>query len=217
MMTLFTSLTLGQEKVLPRELNQTSSLSEILGWLDKTSFANASVGLKTIVSDAGLDPADRLTAKLSESAFFSPGFRLIKVDGCNLTLRNDNVKVLSFLTSSYNPDEVASLPGYRNGKRQSAALLFIPLDKMSDRKGKGPYRHTKDPEKVKLLGVWRTEFKKKGFFSREIFRIDMIPSEQGATKESMEAQILTFTFEKKEMSEQFNAAFRQAIKLCTAK
>jgi hypothetical protein len=207
-----TSTTFAQDNVrLPPELNRSSSLAEVLGWLDKTSFANARVGLSNDGSPGDSDsimPTDSLP---SEKAVFSQGFKLTNVDGCALTLRNDDVKVIRFSKSLERFRDVG------NTQTRYVTELYVPLYRLSHRKGKAPYRHTSNPEKARLLGAWRAEFKEKGFFSRHDVGMSIFPAGQKEVRQYIDGGTLTFTFDSQEMSEQFNAAFRQAIKLCTAK
>jgi hypothetical protein len=97
------------------------------------------------------------------------------------------------------------------------AVLFLPLDRMSDTRGKDPYLHTQSPEKAKLLGTWRTSFEQRGFFTKVIFDVELTAAEQPPSKELGRFDYLTFTFDSKELAEQFNAAFRRAFKICSEK
>jgi hypothetical protein len=200
---------------LPPELTQNSSPAEILAWLDQTSFANARVGLnqggsKTryysgVVVSHGVSPA---------KAVFSKGFRLARLDGCHLTLRNEAVSVVDFSGPRYSGDVKTLL---ENRKGNTAGQLFMWLERVSYTKGKAPYRLTKNPEKAKLLGTWRTKFTYRGFFARDVFSMSFSDPEQGPMREVMDTTTLTFTFDDRDAAERFNAAFRQAIKLCQSK
>ncbi|HEV3467900.1 MAG TPA: hypothetical protein VG148_01155 [Pyrinomonadaceae bacterium] len=218
----------AQKRTLPPELNQNSSLKEILDYLDRNSFPRARIGLKSRGPESYTDysdPVNSLTlyrTRLSEEVVLSQGFRLAIVDGCELVLKNDDVQIANWWTKSFNP-HVASLSDFvLKGEKGEAplkpqsALIIIPLDKMSHRKGKGPYRHTKDAEEARRLGAWRTKFQNRGFFKRSIFGMEVYAAEPRQTSERTQAETITFTFDDKEASERFNAAFRQAIKLCTA-
>jgi hypothetical protein len=98
-----------------------------------------------------------------------------------------------------------------------SALLFLPLDKMRYGGGKGPYQHTRNAEKAKLLGTWRTKFKEKGFFKRSVFQMELTAVEDPGLKGKMKAGTLTFTFDDQDESERFNSALRRAIRLCARK
>lgn len=90
------------------------------------------------------------------------------------------------------------------------------LEKLSYSKGKAQ-RHTTNPDKAKVVGTWRTKFTYRGFFARAVFSMSFSDPNLGTMKEVMTTETLTFTFDDREMSERFNAAFRQAIKLCQGK
>ena len=214
------SQTLAQNKPkLPPALNASSSATEIVDWLDKNSFSHARIGLES--DGPNLNPFDSMEYTISEGLVFSSGFRLVKVDGCHLTLRNDEVKVLSGWTNRTTSNEMSLANFVWGGKKGEKKLtphsaeLFIPLDKM--RSGRKPYQYTKNPEQAKVLGTWRTKFKEKAFFLRFVFQMEVTAAEDSETKGKMKAETLTFTFDDKEESETFNSAFRQAIRLCTRK
>jgi hypothetical protein len=161
-------------------------------------------------------------AQLSEDLYFSSGFRLVKAEGCRLTLRNDEIKILSAGTKSYDSNQM-SLANFVWGKKgekkltPQSAVLFIPLDKMRYEGDTEPYQVTKNAERAKWLGTWRTKFKEKGFFKRSVFQMELTAVEDTGVKGKMKAGTLTFTFDDKEESERFNAALRQAIALCARK
>lgn len=188
--------TRAQDNVqLPPPLSQRSSVSEIVEWLDKNSFGRARIGVK----DSYYPFRTGDNRKYSGFDFiFASGFKLVNADGCNLTLRNDEARMIN-----------------RDGTPQSVEL-FLPLARMSDRKGKAPYRHTRNPLMAKLFGTWRTEFKERGFFTHGIFtvRLKDLSSGQSDTKAG---DSLKFTFDDRDAANKFNVAFRQAIKLCTLK
>lgn len=222
------SETVAQKRGLPPELNQNSSLQEILDYLDKTIFAHARIGLKYSGPEKYAnfsDPVESMTvrnSKLSEEMVLSQGFRLASVEGCKFTLKNDAVEIANWSTYSYNLNLMSFAKFINKGEKgepplkPQSALVFIPLDKMSYRKGKGPYRLT-DREEAKWVGTWRTKFQYKGFFIRRIFGMEIYAAAPEQVSERTEAETITFTFDDKEMSEKFNAAFRQAIRICTAK
>ena len=157
-----------------------------------------------------------------ESGVFSQGFKLIKADGCSLTLRNEDIKILSFSTTARSSYDDISLERFRRKGADVTpypAELYIRLNRMKPERGKGPQLHTKDPAKAKLLGSWRTKFKEKGGRSRpqDVLLIVVLDSPPEGGRDEMLGDTITFTFDNKQRSEQFNVAFRQAIKLCTSK
>lgn len=210
------SVAFAQEVVLPPELNQTSSLSEILAWLDKNSFPQARIGLNLRRTS---DSISCEGCGVYDSAVFSQGFKLIKADGCSLTLGNEDIKILSFSTTARSSYDDISLERFRRKATDLTpypAELYIRLNRMKPERGKGPQLN-KDPAVAKLLGSWRTEFKSKGGRPWDVLLIVVFDSPPGAGRDQMYGDSITFTFDKKETAEQFNAAFRQAIKLCTTK
>jgi len=228
-LSILSSQTLAQNvPKLPPQLNKGLSLSEIVDWLDKNSFSHARIGLESDGPESYTDSSDPMNsinlsvAQLSEGLFFSSGFSLLKADGCGLTLRNDQVKILRGWTKSYDSNQM-SLANFVFGKKgekkltPQSAVLFIPLDKMRYGGGKKPYQYTKKADEAKLFGTWRTKFKEKGFFKRSVFQMEITAVEDPELKGKMHAGTLTFTFDDKDESERFDAAFRQAIKLCSAK
>ncbi len=226
--SILSSQTLAQTAPkLPSQLNKGSTLSEVVDWLDKNSFSHARIGLESDGPESYTDSSDPMNSinlslgQLSEALFFSSGFRLVKTDGCGLTLRNDEVKILRWSTKSYDSNQMSFANFVFGGKKgekkltAQSAVLFIPLNKM--RESKKPYQYTKKAEEAKLLGTWRTKFKEKAFFLRFVFQMEITAAEDPELKGKMRAETLTFTFDDKDESERFDAAFRQAIKLCSAK
>jgi hypothetical protein len=178
----------------PAEFSPSSSLSEIVDWLDKNSFAQARIGLKGRSNSSWPPWQKPHYSHLAVDYVFSPGFRLTKSDSCNLWLKNDDVKIIN----------------YKGLPMQHSVELILPLGKMSDKKGKAPYRYTENPRKAALFGTWRTVFKnKKGNLETYL--------DNSGEREHHYADTLMFTFDDKEAADKFNAAFRQAIRLCKAK
>lgn len=221
----------AQKYELPAGLTEKSKLAEIIAWLDKNGFADARVGLSVIVDDSS-DRKKGGTEEHSEWAIFSKGFKLSKNDGCNLFLRNDNIKLLSY-SSNYADKKKGSLVNFRNAadeKKQYPGELYISLERLNYKKTKIPYRHTQKAEEEALLGIWRTEFIGKGdevrlgdlnLSTRTIlatFLYDVNLKIAGAARdgsnESFNSDTLSFTFDDQAASENFYAAFRQAVKLC---
>ena len=194
----------GQSKPhLPGNLNQNSTVSEILAWLDQTTFRYMRVMLKDSWDDDEYIPP-WVDAHPAHNTFnFTQGFRATTIDGCNLILRNDDV---STVTKSKVDDTVHPL----------IADVWVQLNRMSADKGRHTHKYTKDKEKVRLLGAWRTEFSYKGWFSKTIVGLTL-SSPQWKKPQHWEGLNLAFTFDTREMGEQFDAAFRQAIRLCRKK
>ena len=196
---------LAQNKpLLPGGLNQDSSVSEILTWLDQTTFPIARVVLKDS-TDAFIyrPPYGHDSGPAEHTFIFTQGFRVTNIDGCNLMLRNDDARTVTKSKLDDSPHRLV-------------ADLWVQLDRTSPNKGKHTHRYTKNPEKVRLLGAWRTEFKYKGWFSRTMVGLTLTSAEW-KEPQRWDGRNLAFTFDTKEMSEQFDAAFRQAIRLCKSK
>jgi len=184
---------------LPGNLKPDSSVAEVVAWLDQTTFRNARIVLKNSWDDSGYNPPwdDRVPAK--QTFIFTQGFRVSNIDGCNLLLRNDDVKTIT----KAKVDE---------SRHRLVAEVWVQLDRMSPNKGH-THRYPTDPEKVRLLGAWRTDFTYNGWFSRTIVGLTL-SSPDWKEPQRWEGMNLAFTFDTKEMSENFDAAFRQAIRLC---
>jgi hypothetical protein len=210
----------GQEKsLLPPELNQNSSLTEILGWLDKNAFPYAQVGLRekggrtqSVVPFKSDNPIP------AQERIFSEGFHLKFVNGCQVTLSNEHVTIIDARNRS--SGSFYRFITQKNGEREltpQLAMVFLPLDRMSDKRGKGPHLFKKDHEYAKSVGTWQTSYEQRGFFNKSIFDVELTAAEQSQTKELAHFDYLTFTFETREFAQQFDSAFRQAIKICANK
>jgi hypothetical protein len=193
----------GQSKrVLPGNLNQNSTVSEILTWLDQTTFRNMRVVLKDSWDVDEYIPPLSDYERAKNSFNFTRGFRATTI-GCNLVLRNDDASIVT------------------KGKVEETAHpliadVWVQLNRMGADKGRHTYRYTKDKKKVRLLGAWRTEFSYNGWFSRTMVGLTL-SSPQWKEPQHWEGLNLAFTFDTREMGEQFDAAFRQAIRLCRKK
>ena len=133
---------------------------------------------------------------------FAQGFKLTNVEACTLTLRNEDTQMIA------HSKLIAA------GQEHFALEVYLHLQELSARNGKAPYRHTKDLDKAKLLGTWRTEFTYRGFFSQSPIGVAFFAPGTRESKGSRSLQTVTFTFEDKEMAERFNSALREAIRLC---
>ncbi|HEY0458497.1 MAG TPA: hypothetical protein VGC97_05045 [Pyrinomonadaceae bacterium] len=223
------SLVFAQKVALPSGLTEKSTLVEILNWIDRTSLPQARIGLESNVKEPETGEVITNATRYYEQAFFSKGFRLAKIDGCRLRLRNDNVELIKFETKYPNPAE-GSLDDFRkiqNDKSKFTGEFSIPLQKL--KANKAPFQHTKKAEQAALLGTWRTEFKRKSEFFlipskaklksllEYLMEIEIIGVGQNGRNDSMSGSEITFTFDDKQMSENFYAAFSRAITLCEDK
>lgn len=222
----------AQNNSLPNELTENSSLAEIMTWLDNTSFSQARIGLhsKGLEPEPGTVP-DSGTV-YSEWAVFSQGFKLVARDGCHLELRNDDIRILEYITgnSDYRKGNFFGFRKPANNQTKYVGDLQIALELLNNKKGKAPYRLTTKPDKAKLLGAWQTKFIGKGSRLNTTKHKWRIPSQtititpdilleikdlsKIGNNESMSSSELTFTFDDQVMSEKFYAAFRRAINLC---
>ena len=188
---------------LPGDLNQDSSVSEIVTWLDQTGFRNARVVLKDSTDAFTYRPPLDDSEPAKHTFTFTRGFRVTSIDGCNVTLRNDDARMVTKSKVEDSPHRLV-------------ADVWLQLNRMGPNKGRTTHRYTKDREKVRLLGAWRTEFKYKGWFSRSFVGLTLY-SAKWKEPQRWDGMNLAFTFDTKEMSEKFDAAFRQAIRLCRSK
>lgn len=188
---------------VPGGLKEDSSISEILAWLDQTIFRNARIVLKDSRDDFVYRPPWDDAEPLKHTFIFLQGFRVTNIDGCNLMLRHDDAR------------EVVKSK-VLNSPHNLAVDLWVQLNRMSPDKGSRTHRYTKDPEKVRLLGAWKSEFKYKGWSSKTMAALKL-HSPRWDKPQLWQGYNIAFTFETKEMSEQFETAFRQAIRLCRAK
>jgi hypothetical protein len=188
---------------LPGDLTQKSSVSEIVKWLDQTTFRNARVILKDSWDDFTYRPPWDDSEPAKNTFIFTQGFRVTNIESCNLLLRNDDARIV---TKSKVEDSPSRL----------VAEVWVQLNRMSPTRGRHTHRYTKDPKKVSLLGAWRTEFKYRGWSSRTIVGLTLHSAEWKGPQR-WEGMHLALTFDTEEMSKNFDAAFRQAIKLCRSK
>ncbi len=202
------SETNAQRSALPPELNESSTVPEILEYLNRTSFPYAHIGL--IIGRLGSESWDAETGYSSPavSAVLSPGFRLVsEADDCHITLRNDDVKMYDADDKELSPIELSKLTSTRP---PYAAEFSTWLETVSYDRGKAPFLHTRNSEKAKLTGGWRTEFISRGFYGRSVFGL-RLPT---IKPEALTSSNVTFTFDDQQASERFDAAFRRLIKLC---
>ena len=192
---------LGQKKpALPGNLKQDSTVKEIITWLDQTTFRNARVILKDSWDDSTYRPPWDDSEAAKQTFIFTPGFRVTNIDGCNLMLRHDDAKTV----------RGSKINEFTN---HVVADVWVQLDRMSPNKGKHTHRYTTNPEKARLAGAWRTDFSYTGWSSRTIVGLTL-SSREWKEPQRWNGLNLAFAFDTKEMGENFDAAFRQAIRLC---
>lgn len=233
---ILNSVVFAQKITLPIDLTENSSLEEILDWLDKASLHQARIGLEANVKEPETGEIITTATRYYEQAFFSKGFRLDKIDGCKVKLKNDNLELLRYVTGYPDPSK-GSLRFKKTQNNQFTGEFFIPLQNL--KANKVPYQHTKKVEKANLLGTWRTEFKLKSntsyaslfpiIWSKEkakgkieelkenTMRIEIMNTTVNEQNDLMYGDELTFTFDDKQMSENFYAVFSRAITICKNK
>jgi hypothetical protein len=186
----------------PAALSQQPHLSEVMDWIDKNGLPQARVGVRTASQPAReeLSGVIQQDAYPALSLFYAEGFRVVQGDACGVILKNENTRLLAH----------SKLVAAPSSDQRYTAELFIPLDRLSVKKGKGPYRQTSNSDKG--LGNWRTEFKSNR--SNEDVVLTLFAPGQTEKLRVWKAETLTFTFDDKQTSEKFTTAFRQAIKIC---
>ena len=208
--SLSPSYAFGQENKLPPQLNQNSTIEEILEYLNQTSFPYARIGLKSSARSKHSRYSPYIPSDgFSETMIFSQGFKLVGDRGCHIRLVNDDAKLLN-----YSSDDIAAGvgPSTKGIPLPYGAEFATRLDTVSYDKGKSPFLHTRKLDEAKLLGSWRTEFTSRGFFTRAVFGIKFPLKEH--QDQYISTPTATFTFDDKAASERFNAAFRLLIKRC---
>ena len=225
----FGSETLTRNQQVSSPGPQASSTTQIVDLLNQSNLSKARIGLDFEGPESHLDGSDSMqsmalnVSRLSEQVNFSPGFTVDSLNLCQLTLKNDQVKILNFGTSSYDRYRMSLAAFLFDGKKgekkltPQTAVLTIPLDKLSYKGGKAPYRYTKNADMMNLVGTWRSIYKEKGFFKSRPFVIEITAAEGKDLSKTMDAGRLLFTFDDKNESETFDAAFRRAIQLCSTK
>jgi hypothetical protein len=233
------ALVFAQKTILPSGLTEKSTLAEILNWLDRTSLSEARIGLEANTNGPETYEVITTSTRYYEQAIFSKGFRFSKIDGCKLKLRNDKTELILFGTKYPNPKE-GSLNEFRktqNSHPQFTGEFSIPLQTLLA--NKAPFRHTKKAERAVLLGTWRVEFKLNSNLSlsslfpviwskdkakekieelkENAMRVEIINTARNKQNDLMYGDEITFTFDDKQMSENFYAAFGRAIALCKGK
>jgi hypothetical protein len=137
---------------------------------------------------------------------FSQGFRFAGLKGCTLTLRNEDVIRLR-------------PPGWERAGGplpRYVAELYVELDRLSATKGKSAKSAHQKPENVRLYGAWGAEYKYKGVVAKSPVGLFMFPAGLRESRKYYVGESVTFTFDSREQSTEFDAAFRRAIKLCEA-
>jgi hypothetical protein len=189
------------------EAEPSASPRELLDRLESDGlFAAARVALVEGVwrYRNGTGPNDEPTLEI-DGRIFSRGFRFAGLKGCVLTLVNDDARIL--LPPGDERAGGVTPPRY-------VAELHIPLDRLSATKGKSAKSAHQKPENVRLYGAWGAEYKYKGVVAKSPVGLFMFPAGLRESRKYYEGESVTFTFDGREQSLRFDAAFRRAIKLC---
>lgn len=200
----------AQKPPPPPEVKPDASPTELFDRLESDGlFAAARVRLIEHVwryrNGTGLDAEPTLE---TDGQVFSQGFRFAGFKGCTLTLRNDDARILL----SSGEERAGTLAG--DTPPRYVAELSVQLDRMSATKGKSAKSAHQEPENVRLYGAWGAEYKYKGVVSKTPVFVSMFPAGLRESRKKYEGESVTFTFDSREQSLRFDAAFRRAIKLC---
>jgi hypothetical protein len=201
------------QKRINTEPEPNPSISEMFERLESSDlFAAARVGLTDNVwrHRNGTGLYDEPTLE-TEKEVFSQGFRFDNIKGCTLTLKNDDVRML--LSPEQERSRALTYAGGGPPPRYVAELQ-IQLDRLSARKGKSALRVNRNPDKARLYGAWRAEYRFEGNVAKSPVFVSMFPAGLRESRKKYEGESVGFTFDSREQSLRFDAVFRRAIKLC---
>lgn len=139
------------------------------------------------------------------------GFTVQKFERCELRLEEPAgllpytfLSTDNYLTYGSTHDFFAALSRNRTPARLT---LYIPLYKLSHKKGKPTRRLSKNPQKLGY-NKWAVQLK-----TRKGLPILLMATEASRT-EKVYGEILTFVFDDEDAAHSFEAGFRQQIKIC---
>src|SRR5215813_9049387 len=157
--SLSPSPTSAQRKQLPGQLNENSTVAEILEHLNQTIIPYARIGMKTRRPGSSSTWHPKTGWQSSRTSLvLSAGFKLVSgFDDCHLRLRNDDVAV-------YEDDKLFDLQNLAGNPGPYVAEFGTWLETVSLDKGRDPFLRSKQ---------WRTEFNSRGFFVRGVFGIEL--------------------------------------------
>lgn len=222
----FASKTAAQKITLPSALNKNSTISEILDWLDETSFAKARIGISFDGFSSSSNPL--VPSIPSAGAIYSPGFVRRKTGKqCEMVLRNEQSVTLSGgiggALSVLDPlGDVRDANAKRLDRIISDGTVYptevgINLKRLSAKSGYQPRLLTGDSQIIKLFGAWRTQFKERSLLNA-IDSAIYLPEKLGATDINDSIRVsgnkVTFTFDDEKTAGEFDRAFRRVIQLC---
>ena len=205
---------LGQKNNLPPGLTTSSSVPQILEYLNKDLFPYFRIDISTSVLGDETFESGVGYATTYRRLIFSPGFKLASgADDCHLMLRNDDVKVYDVESEL----KLIDLKPLSNAQPRFVAEFSTWLETASYDKGKASFYRSKDPEKQKLIGPWRTQFESRGFFGRSIFGVKIPGLNRSDANQYHTSGRVRFIFDNKHLSQRFDASLRRLIKLCQAR
>lgn len=231
------SKTIAQEFVLPSPLSQNSTISELLSWLDETSFAKARI---QIIYAEKFSPKTH-DVRLSRSAFFATGFKRAQTaKQCEMVLRSEQSKILAgyvddplpnindpnyfyadtkFLNKIYREDSQTLEKIIADGITHPTAI-GINLKRVKAKRELEPSFSKGGIEDTEKNGVWRTHFREKSSNAAINSYIYLTKkSETGNTYNSsltMSGDEVEFLFDDEKSAVEFDQVFRRAIQLCGA-
>lgn len=190
---------------------QLTDAASIVKWLDDSMLPLARVGIEIEVDESLVDEMFKYEMMLSESALFSGGFRLKSLDGCRLTLRNDNVELLQHFMGSYNPKNTR-LKSLReaNSTNSFYSEVVVPLKLLREMKRPS----STGSKRAEVLGKWRSSFKTRRYEGSNGILVGVRSHSDDQFYTSMWGETLIFRFDDKDSSEGFHSAFKKLIDLC---
>lgn len=201
----------AQKPPPPPGAGPSASAEELFEGLESAGlFAAARVGLTENAwryrNGTGLDAEPTLE---TDVRVFSRGFRFAGLEGCTLTLRNEDARMLP-------PPGAGRADAHAGGGTppRYVAELYVPLDRLSATKGKSAKSAHQKPENARLYGAWGAEYKYKGVVAKSPVGLFMFPAGLRESRKYYGGQSVTFTFDGREQSLRFDDAFRRAVKLC---
>lgn len=180
---------------------------DALSNLDPSVLSDAIVG----IVNEGHDDELEVNTHPYQKIYFSPGFRILFVERCQMFIRNDKSRITEgFIAINSNYEDLAAF--YRKAESDGisrSVVINLPLDEMNHKKGRKAYRLTSDPERAAKYGTWRVQLKAKA-------EDNIIGVKTSFQDEEMDTDggIITFSFSDEAKSKLFDTTIRAAIKQC---
>ena len=177
----------------------------IINDLDRDKiFGRAIIG----VHGEGYDSDIEILSIPSQTLYLSIGFSVESVTNCNIRLHNPQARA-PYVTTESTP--------YNNGSADFFAALYnrpapigisLPLYDLDDRKGRHPYLSYKTGS----YGKWVVQIKARRGTPVEVFGFES--AFENETRRHILSKTVTFGFDNESDSRKFDAAFREALKIC---